>query len=749
MKILRTYSLSLVFFLPAFMVTAQAPDSSNVPYFSILAPQSIAGLYEGGANGMQQYGQPTFGLGVSNGNIVGEVVMPAEDTLYCTPGSEDFTGKIVLIPRGSCTFSQKVFNAEQRGAAGVILWNFEDVYINMAFGGPDTPTIACIMVPHSLGQLIYNQLQQQQTVVAAFSKEPLNYALIKGRVLADANANCQPEGGEPGLKNWIISAQGTDKTYAGLTNSAGEYRLYVDTINSPYLLSASPPNTLWAACNSEQTPVLGSQDTFLLDFAAAALMDCPQLTTDISVNVLRRCFESYFKVQVCNEGSVTAENAYVDITLDWPGFEQISSSSEPFTLITPGVYRFELDDLAVGVCQEFTFVATVSCDSTILGQTICYTAHAYPDTVCAVLPNWSGATVSVLGECLGDSVQFRITNSGSAPMSQPSSYIIIEDDVMVSSGEIQLDPNSFQLVSLPANGATYRIEAAQEPNHPVPGVPATTVEGCVNGGGAFSTGFYLMFPVYDSSPSEDHECGEVVGSWDPNDKTGYPLGFGPEHFIRPETELEYVIRFQNTGTDTAFNIVVRDTLSAGLNPATFRAGNSSHPYTLSILDENRLVFHFDNILLPDSFVNEPASHGYLTYKISQTAGNPLGTVIENRAAIYFDFNLPVLTNTTRHEIGDLPHLSLSSHAAAHLTEPTSLQIQPNPASVTDILKLAEPISDGAHWRLIDSSGRIRASGQIQNQQIIHSGSELKPGAYWLEVRDQRSGLYRFGQAILH
>ena len=62
-------------------------------------------------------------------------------------------------------------------------------------------------------------------------------------------------------------------------------------------------------------------------------------------------------------------------------------------------------------------------------------------------------------------------------------------------------------------------------------------------------------------------------------------------------------------------------------------------------------FLFADIELPDSNVNEPASHGFVKFKIQQKAGNSSGTRIENTAAIYFDFNAPILTNTTWHTIG--------------------------------------------------------------------------------------------------
>ncbi|MCB9232406.1 MAG: PKD domain-containing protein [Bacteroidia bacterium] len=139
---------------------------------------------------------------------------------------------------------------------------------------------------------------------------------------------------------------------------------------------------------------------------------------------------------------------------------------------------------------------------------------------------------------------------------------------------------------------------------------------------------------------------DIVGSFDPNDKTVSPEGYGSIGGISPaDPLLTYRIRFQNTGNDTAFTVVVRDTFSSNLDLTTLNLLGSSHPYLFSI-DSGRAAWTFSNILLPDSNVNEPASHGWVIYQVQQKAGLVHGTQIENSASIYFDFNPPVKTNST-------------------------------------------------------------------------------------------------------
>ncbi len=141
-------------------------------------------------------------------------------------------------------------------------------------------------------------------------------------------------------------------------------------------------------------------------------------------------------------------------------------------------------------------------------------------------------------------------------------------------------------------------------------------------------------------------CFAIRNSWDPNDKTANPAGEGPDGFIRPNTDLTYTIRFQNTGNADAINIYILDTLSPNLDASTFEVIGYSHPMTYSLLTGNILRFNFDNIYLPDSTTNEPASHGYVTYRIKQSPSIAQLAQITNTAYIYFDFNPAIVTNTT-------------------------------------------------------------------------------------------------------
>jgi len=147
-------------------------------------------------------------------------------------------------------------------------------------------------------------------------------------------------------------------------------------------------------------------------------------------------------------------------------------------------------------------------------------------------------------------------------------------------------------------------------------------------------------------------AGEVVCAYDPNDKQVTPVGSGVVGAIPLETPwLTYTVRFQNTGTFTATDVVVQDQLSPLVDPLTIQFLGASHALTDINLGGAGLVhFRFDNILLPDTGADEAGSHGHVTFRVRPRSGLHHLDSILNDAAIFFDQNEPVITNTVRNTI---------------------------------------------------------------------------------------------------
>ena len=132
----------------------------------------------------------------------------------------------------------------------------------------------------------------------------------------------------------------------------------------------------------------------------------------------------------------------------------------------------------------------------------------------------------------------------------------------------------------------------------------------------------------------------VVGSYDPNDKTCL------EGTTIAPTEVgkyvHYVIRFENTGTYPAENIVVKDMIDlAKFDIATLVPLKSSHDFFTRI-SGNKVEFIFENINLD---FNDATNDGYVVFKIKTLPSLVLGDTFTNNANIYFDYNFPITTNT--------------------------------------------------------------------------------------------------------
>ncbi|HEX8561722.1 MAG TPA: T9SS type A sorting domain-containing protein [Flavobacterium sp.] len=159
----------------------------------------------------------------------------------------------------------------------------------------------------------------------------------------------------------------------------------------------------------------------------------------------------------------------------------------------------------------------------------------------------------------------------------------------------------------------------------------------------------------------------VVGSFDPNDKTCLE-----GTTVAPSTAGDYVhylIRFENTGTFPAQNIVVRDNIDTSkFNINSLIPLGGSHAYSTRITG-NRVEFIFEAINLAFDDAN---NDGYVVFKIKTLPTLVAGNAFSNSAEIYFDYNLPVITEpavTTFQALGR-PDFAFNEH----------FTIYPNPVS---------------------------------------------------------------------
>ncbi len=554
---------------------------------------------------------------------------------------------------------------------------------------------------------------------------------LAGTLRHDANLDCTTDTTEAGLGGFVVVADGLETNYA-ITDSSGNYELTLSP--GTYDVYLSPSSPYWQMCNSIIGLVLTTiDDTTSVDIEAQLLAECPYMTIDISTPFLRRCMSNTYYVNYCNHGTALAEDVSIEVTL--APYMQVDSTSEPISFQMDSLYIFDVGDVGIQECGTIVIYLTFDedCNSTQLGETYCVEAQIFPDTICLADSLWSGANVELEAVCDPDSLSFFIKNTGTAPNAQALDFVIIEDEVILHEGTFQLPDGGEQIEKVPANGSTYRMEAEQEPFHPVSKFVSITVEGCsVDSMGQISMGFVNQFPEGDEAPFLSIDCQGIIGSFDPNDKTGFPTGYGTQHFIEANRSIEYRIRFQNTGTDTAFHVVILDTISPYLDPGSMRLGASSHPYTFSLYGSGIAEFRFDNIMLPDSNVNEPLSHGFVKFEIDQFPDLGPGTQIFNSAAIYFDLNDPVITNTTYHEIReDFILVSVDPPIDVGV----DLSVYPNPFREFTVFEIdGEPWSD-LRLEVYNNLGRLVRVEPFSGNRLIFYRARLISGIYFFQIKE--------------
>ena len=209
---------------------------------------------------------------------------------------------------------------------------------------------------------------------------------------------------------------------------------------------------------------------------------------------------------------------------------------------------------------------------------------------------------------------------------------------------------------------------------------------------------------------------EVVGSYDPNDKTCLE-----GKTITPEQVGEYVhylIRFENTGNYAAENVVVKDVIDAStFDISTLQITDASHEAWARIND-NIVEFIFENIQLP---FDDASNDGYICFKIKTKPTLVLGNELKNEANIYFDYNLPILTNKTNTVVA----IPVGTDESVGESD---IEIFPNP--LNDILKCS---GDDKIFKveIFDISGNlVQVSNEVDGEVNVE---RLLSGAYLVKL----------------
>ncbi|MFN7116564.1 MAG: hypothetical protein ACK4TA_07160, partial [Saprospiraceae bacterium] len=557
---------------------------------------------------------------------------------------------------------------------------------------------------------------------------------ISGQVFFDRDGACDYDSGDPLLKEWLVKVTGGNKTYYGATDENGRYRILVDT--GRYNVTVLPASQYWESCiaGGYNINLTNFYDTTSLNFPMTVAQACPYLEVDISTPFLAVCSGVEYTVSYCNLGTATAQNAYVEVTLD----DKLTyvSSGVPFSSQNGKTYTFQLGNIAATQCGSFKIQTQMACEGIAQGQSALVKVHIYPDTLCLEPgPEWDGASLLVSGECKQDSVQFRIKNVGNGNMSRVQRYYVVQQDVVFINKPFQLGVGQELKENVAKDGSTYRLIAEQSKDHPGRSYPTVAVEGCASDGQDPTTGYVTQFPEDDQDNFIDTDVQEIIGSISAAQMRGYPKGYR-DSIIAANTEITYNIVFKNAGTDTVRRVVIRDTLSPNLDFSTLKLGSSSHPYKFDFTGTGILKITFDNIeLLPDGSANGTSNWGYITFKISQKPNNTTNTRITNRAAIFFDYKAPVMTNEVRHVVGQFPDF-----ITVDVDEPNvpglKIKVSPNPFDEVAKFEVEGHTFSELTLRIFDSVGRQVSVQKFSGNQIMYYRNQMISGLYFFRVESE-------------
>ena len=542
------------------------------------------------------------------------------------------------------------------------------------------------------------------------------------------------------LKNAIVELKNlsTGETQTQWSYDFG-FDFRVDT--GRYLVSVIYLDAVWANhCDSTIIDITEEYSDVYVNIPLFPKFDCPLMTVDLTTPIVERCEETNYKVQVINNGTSVAENAYLDVVLD--NTIELLESSRPFSVIEEGWYRFQLGDVNFSAARVVDLLVRISCDSTIFGQTHCASAYVYPDSLCIDLnPEWDGSIIDVDGDCLGDSIGFEISNDGANGMRAPLIYYVIEDDAIFRTGSFQLDPGESIVFFIPSNGATYRVETDENPGFIFGGRPSTTIEGCgVESLEDASLGFVNRFPLYDNSPFVSIDCQENIIDLEGNLHLAYPEGYKEMNYIRVGDELEYFVRFENTSDGNVNRVEVIDTLDEFVDINTLSIGVTSHPYSIKIEDNRILKIVFKDINL--SPITDGSNYGFVKFKVQLKEDIAVGTRIENEVMIILDSSI-ILTETVFHTLGQELVLSVDQAYRNEIT----IKNYPNPFIEKSMIKLEGLSINEWTLQIYNTEGRLIRRDEHYGNEAWITRDNLSIGIYFFTIED-KNGLIGSGKLVV-
>ncbi len=200
---------------------------------------------------------------------------------------------------------------------------------------------------------------------------------------------------------------------------------------------------------------------------------------------------------------------------------------------------------------------------------------------------------------------------------------------------------------------------------------------------------------------------DINCAYDPNDITEQN-GHTDAGYILEGDKLDYIIRFQNTGSAVAEDVRIVNQLPSNTNASTIELISWSHPFVLQVDEAGKATFSFDNINLPDSASDELNSHGFVRFKINSLDSLPSGELIQSTAEIFFDLNPPIITNTEVNTIYSCADLEQATASATEVCSGDEISFSNNAIWIEDLTWTfnGQAAGEGNYTHTLNESGTM-------------------------------------------
>ncbi|ESU21185.1 hypothetical protein FEDK69T_25520 [Flavobacterium enshiense DK69] len=350
-------------------------------------------------------------------------------------------------------------------------------------------------------------------------------------------------------------------------------------------------------------------------------------------------------------------------------------------------------------------------------QNFCYTPNGvHPDLEITAFPTTAAVP--------GFDVDYRIVFKNKGNTVQSGTINLEFDDAVLDF--VDADPNvtnqstdnlSWNFVNLQPF-ETREIEVTLNLNSPMEVPP-------VNEGDTLSYTATISSQVTDESP-DDNEfefSNPVINSFDPNDITCLEGETISKNKVGDY--VHYMVRFENTGTYQARNIVIKDVIDGDkFDVGSLVVVKGSHNFYTNI-KENKGEFIFENINLPFDDAN---NDGFVVFKIKTKPTLKEGDTFSKSASIFFDYNFPVETNTAT--------TMVKTKIKQNSGFDSYFMIYPNPVKNRLTIEATETLNISS-IRIYNQLGQLVLD--VPNVQSISKldVSALSSGTYFIKINSDR------------